>query len=77
MPSAAALCVYCREKPADAEWRPFCSKRCRLLDLARWIDGEYRVGGEPVSQEVDTDESTNLGDVTPEGSRPHRTSRER
>ena len=22
---------------------PFCSKRCKLLDLARWAQGEYRI----------------------------------
>ena len=22
---------------------PFCSKRCKLVDLGRWVDGEYRV----------------------------------
>jgi uncharacterized protein len=22
---------------------PFCSKRCRLVDLGKWIDGDYRV----------------------------------
>lgn len=22
---------------------PFCSKRCRLLDLGKWINGDYRV----------------------------------
>jgi endogenous inhibitor of DNA gyrase (YacG/DUF329 family) len=26
---------------------PFCSERCRLVDLGRWIDEEYRVPGEP------------------------------
>jgi uncharacterized protein len=25
---------------------PFCSARCRLLDLGRWLDGEYRIPGE-------------------------------
>jgi len=29
------------------EWRPFCSERCRLLDLANWVDGRYRVVAEP------------------------------
>jgi endogenous inhibitor of DNA gyrase (YacG/DUF329 family) len=28
--------------------RPFCSERCRMLDLARWLDGDYAVPGEPV-----------------------------
>jgi len=22
---------------------PFCSRRCRLVDLGKWIDGEYRI----------------------------------
>lgn len=47
------LCVYCRKRPIDPAWRPFCSQRCKLLDLRRWIDGEYRVPGEPVSPEAE------------------------
>ncbi|MFQ5737980.1 MAG: DNA gyrase inhibitor YacG [Acidobacteriota bacterium] len=27
---------------------PFCSGRCRLIDLGQWIDGKYRVAGKPV-----------------------------
>jgi endogenous inhibitor of DNA gyrase (YacG/DUF329 family) len=42
------VCVYCRERPVEARFRPFCSERCRLLDLATWADGGYRVAGEPV-----------------------------
>ncbi|MPY86390.1 MAG: DNA gyrase inhibitor YacG [Luteitalea sp.] len=26
-------------------WRPFCSERCKLLDLSRWLDGSYRIRG--------------------------------
>jgi endogenous inhibitor of DNA gyrase (YacG/DUF329 family) len=77
MPSTAALCVYCRQKPAEPEWRPFCSERCRLLDLARWIEGDYRIAGEPVASGAETDEWPEAGEVTPADSRPHRTSRER
>lgn len=29
---------------------PFCSKRCKLVDLGRWFDGEYRVD-EPLRPE--------------------------
>ena len=42
-----ALCVECRRTPADPLWRPFCSERCRNLDLARWVDGAYRIPGDP------------------------------
>jgi hypothetical protein len=41
-------CVFCRQKPVAHAWRPFCSERCRLLDLAQWADGAYRVPGDPV-----------------------------
>ena len=30
---------------------PFCSARCRLIDLGRWIDGDYKVPGPPASSE--------------------------
>ena len=30
----------------DNPFRPFCSERCQLVDLGRWVDGEYRVAGE-------------------------------
>jgi len=26
---------------------PFCSERCRLVDLGRWLDGKYQVPVEP------------------------------
>jgi endogenous inhibitor of DNA gyrase (YacG/DUF329 family) len=26
---------------------PFCSDRCRLIDLGRWIDEAYKVPGSP------------------------------
>jgi endogenous inhibitor of DNA gyrase (YacG/DUF329 family) len=47
--TSAPLCVQCRKRPADERWRPFCSERCKLLDLAAWADANYRIAGEPVS----------------------------
>ena len=37
-------CPICREavEPA-AKTFPFCSKRCRLVDLGQWLDGKYRI----------------------------------
>jgi hypothetical protein len=32
---------------------PFCSERCKLIDLGRWLDGKYRI---PVVED-DLDES--------------------
>jgi uncharacterized protein len=35
-------CPICG-KPAEARWRPFCSKRCADVDLHRWLSGTYTV----------------------------------
>jgi len=32
----------------DNPWRPFCSERCRHVDLGKWFDEDYRVAGEQV-----------------------------
>jgi uncharacterized protein len=45
---ADALCVFCRKHPVDPKWRPFCSERCKMQDLAKWADGAYRVAADPV-----------------------------
>ena len=45
---AAPLCAYCRQRAVDPAWRPFCSERCKLADLGRWLRGDYRVPGPPV-----------------------------
>ncbi len=29
------------------KWRPFCSERCRLIDLGEWLSEEKRIPGEP------------------------------
>ena len=43
------VCVNCRQQTVDPTWRPFCSERCKLLDLRNWIDERYRVPGEAES----------------------------
>lgn len=40
-------CPICG-KPVVAEFQPFCSNRCRQLDLANWLDGAYAIPGEQV-----------------------------
>ena len=51
------LCVYCRKRPVAPAFRPFCSERCRLLDLVKWVDGDYRVA-DTASKEPDDEEAT-------------------
>ena len=45
-------CPTCQrmvEWTSAAKWRPFCSERCRLIDLGAWIDEKHAIPGEPVS----------------------------
>jgi hypothetical protein len=35
-------CPICG-RPATAEHRPFCSRRCADLDLQRWLSGRYAI----------------------------------
>jgi uncharacterized protein len=35
-------CPICGKPPVE-KYRPFCSKRCADLDLARWFNGSYSV----------------------------------
>lgn len=37
----------------DNPFRPFCSERCKLVDLGRWVSDEYSVPGSPLPQEPD------------------------
>jgi len=46
MPSAR-LCAYCGRQPVDPRWRPFCSERCKMADLGRWLNGSYRIPVKP------------------------------
>ena len=47
MPSTPPPCAYCRRRAAEDRFRPFCSERCKMADLGRWLTGAYRVPGPP------------------------------
>lgn len=47
-------CPTCKTTFGQGESRyaPFCSQRCKLIDLGKWLDGDYAVpSDEPVSEE--------------------------
>ncbi|HMK43425.1 MAG TPA: DNA gyrase inhibitor YacG [Dissulfurispiraceae bacterium] len=46
-------CPHCKSPTTWEEnpWRPFCSERCRMIDLGKWVQEEYRV---PQSDEPHT-----------------------
>lgn len=47
--SSEVIKVRCPQCGRQAEWskdnpfRPFCSQRCKLIDLGAWADGSYRL----------------------------------
>lgn len=55
-------CPSC-DKPVqwrDNPFRPFCSERCKLVDLGRWVNEEYRVPDQRLpNQGVDEKEQGN------------------
>ncbi len=51
-PIPARPCPICG-KPATIESRPFCSPRCRSVDLNRWLTGAYAI---PVVEEDGAEE---------------------
>lgn len=45
-------CPTCRrEVERNNAFLPFCSDRCRLVDLGRWIGEDYRIKGEKMDSE--------------------------
>jgi endogenous inhibitor of DNA gyrase (YacG/DUF329 family) len=43
----------------DSVWRPFCSERCKLIDLGAWATEQYRV---PVTESNDAPEESAPGE---------------
>lgn len=64
--TGARPCPICG-KPVDLDLPsfPFCGDRCCLVDLDNWLEGRYRIPGEPVKlPEAEEDEEETTGDRT-------------
>jgi hypothetical protein len=46
------------ESPGHGGILPFCSERCKLIDLGAWLNADYRIASRPNS-----DESTEPADA--------------
>jgi endogenous inhibitor of DNA gyrase (YacG/DUF329 family) len=52
------LCPICKHQVDESErdrkdsFFPFCSERCKLIDLGRWLEGKYQI---PLRQQDDPD----------------------
>jgi endogenous inhibitor of DNA gyrase (YacG/DUF329 family) len=44
---ACPVCGKAVNWSPESRWRPFCSERCRLIDLGEWLDEEKRIPGDP------------------------------
>lgn len=52
-------CPTCKRK---TEWennpyRPFCSERCKLIDLGTWAAEEFKIKGEKISEGTKIDKT--------------------
>lgn len=47
-------CPTCRREIdwSDAPFKPFCSERCRMIDLGAWLSEQRSIPGEPLPEEA-------------------------
>ena len=47
-------CPVCKKKTTWEEnpFKPFCSERCKLIDLGRWASDEYKVPGDDTENDT-------------------------
>ncbi len=53
-PERIVACPMCR-KPVhfapSSRFRPFCSERCRLMDLGEWASGGYQISDDSAPED--------------------------
>ena len=58
MTSKASECPSCRRAVlprSENPCFPFCSDRCKAIDLGRWLGGEYRIAATSPDEDEDGD----------------------
>ena len=50
-------CPTCRREIdwSNSPFRPFCSERCRLIDLGAWLSGQRAIPGDTAQPESDSE----------------------
>lgn len=51
-PQCGRLALYTPENP----YRPFCSERCKLIDLGEWASEGYKIPVQPSSDSLSMDD---------------------
>lgn len=67
---SAATCPVCKRRVAVAKsgssgppkFFPFCSERCKLIDLGAWLDAEYRIPAKP-DEDIESPLEERGGDI--------------
>ncbi len=44
--------------PTEVAYRPFCSQRCRDVDLSRWLRGTYAIPGGQADADEDGEDAS-------------------
>jgi endogenous inhibitor of DNA gyrase (YacG/DUF329 family) len=58
-------CPSCKQRvQPESKTFPFCSERCRLIDLGNWLGGRYRVAGEAAKDDEGDDRERHDRDDT-------------
>ena len=50
-PTCQARVIWSEQSP----WRPFCSERCKLIDLGEWASEGHRIPGPPALDGLEDD----------------------
>jgi endogenous inhibitor of DNA gyrase (YacG/DUF329 family) len=51
-------CETAVEWKTESKWRPFCSERCKLIDLGDWIEEKNRISDNEPAQSFMPSDST-------------------
>jgi endogenous inhibitor of DNA gyrase (YacG/DUF329 family) len=55
--SKPVACPTCKQAVLpDGKQFPFCSERCRLVDLGNWLDGKFRIASATDERKPDEDD---------------------
>ncbi len=56
------VCPICKKPVSERDdpkspnrFYPFCSERCKVIDLGRWLGGRYQIPVKPDDENADSD----------------------
>ena len=62
MPIKLVTCPTCNKQVEWSDknpWRPFCSERCRIIDLGDWADEKHKIPDETPADFMHSDSDEN------------------